>query len=186
MKLTDAINYFKAAMKSENICPENGLGTEGFQFASTLMPVINVDLLIINQQKEILLSWRNDPHCGVGWHVPGGCIRFMETAEDRIQKTALNEIGTEVECSMKPITVFEIFSKEYRDGITDQRERAHFITLVYFCKVSEQYEIPAEKAVPEVNGQLKWFKELPDDLLSVQNCYRKEWKNIKEKIMEDL
>ena len=73
MNLTRAIRCFKDAMNHEGLNPEEGLGTEVFCFASTLMPVINVDLLTINDKKEILLSWRNYPHCGTGWHVPGGC-----------------------------------------------------------------------------------------------------------------
>ena len=71
MNLKQAIHCFQEAMKSEGISPEKGLGTEGFRFASTLMPVVNVDLIVINEKKEFLLSWRDDPHSGTGWHIPG-------------------------------------------------------------------------------------------------------------------
>ena len=107
MNLTRAIRCFKDAMNHEGLNPEEGLGTEVFCFASTLMPVINVDLLTINDKKEILLSWRNDPHCGTGWHVPGGCIRFMERIEKRIQETAKTEIGTNVASTRDPIRIFD-------------------------------------------------------------------------------
>ena len=55
MKLEQAIHCFKEAMIQENVSPEKGLGTEGFRFASTLIPVVNVDLLVVNEKKEILL-----------------------------------------------------------------------------------------------------------------------------------
>lgn len=185
MNLKQAIHCFQEAMDSEKISPEKGLGTEGFLFASTLMPVVNVDLIVINEKKEFLLSWRDDPYSGTGWHIPGGCIRFMETAQERLQKTALAELGTSVETSSEPIRVFEIISRAPRKGIENQRVRAHFITLSYLCRVTKGYTIPAEKSQPETVGSLKWFSTLPENLLPVQDCYRKNWYVIKEKIMED-
>lgn len=185
MSITQIIKSFKEEMEFEQIAPEKGLGTECFQFASTLMPVVNVDLLIVNNKNEILLSWRDDSHCGHGWHIPGGCIRLMETAAKRLQKTALSEIGTKVNTESDPIKIYEIFSRNDRDGITDQRERAHFITLAFKCKVPQGYVIPKEKTILGVAGSLQWFDDLPDDLLQVQECYRKDWENIKKKLMED-
>lgn len=184
MNLPENIRSLKNVMNEEGICPENGLGKELFCFASTLMPVVNVDLLILNKKKEILLSWRDDPHCGTGWHIPGGCIRFREKASERIQKTAMSEIGTWVDFSSEPIKVFEFFSKNDRPGIKDQRERAHFISLVYLCTVPKDYFIPKEKQIPGKAGTLKWFTELPENLIQIQNCYRKIWKAIRAKILE--
>ena len=103
MSITQAIRSLKEEMKCEEIFPEKGLGTECFQFASTLMPVVNVDLLITNDKHEILLSWRNDSHCGTGWHIPGGCIRLMETAAERFQKTAVGEFGVNVFAEYDPL-----------------------------------------------------------------------------------
>ena len=50
MNLKQAICCFQEAMNSEGISTEKGLGTEGFLFASTLIPVVNVDLIIINER----------------------------------------------------------------------------------------------------------------------------------------
>lgn len=185
MSITQAIHFFKEEMNHEQIFPEKGLGTECFQFASTLMPVVNVDLLITNEKHEILLSWRDDPHCGTGWHIPGGCIRLMETTADRLQKTALSEIGAKVLAESEPIKVYEIFSRNYREGIEDQHERAHFITLAYKCKVLKEYSIPNERAIQGKAGSLQWFDDLPDNLLQAQDCYRKDWNIIRKKLLED-
>lgn len=184
MSITQAIHLFKEEMNHEQIFPEKGLGTECFQFASTLVPVVNVDLLITNEKHEILLSWRDDSYCGTGWHIPGGCIRLMETMEERLQKTALSEIGTQVNAESKPLAVYEIFSRNQREGLDDQRERAHFISLAFKCRAPSGYYIPAEKMIPEKVGSLRWFTNLPDNLLQVQNCYRNDWNSIKKKLME--
>lgn len=185
MSVRQAIEILKDEMNREGIQPELGLGEDLFLYSSTLAPVVNVDLLITNKKQQILLSWRDDPHSGTGWHIPGGCIRFKETMEERIQKTAVSEIGTKVEYYKEPIQVFEIFSKNYREGLKDQRERAHFITLVFMCHIPENFQIELDKTRPGETGYMQWFDCLPDNLLAVQNCYRAKWGEIKKKIMEE-
>jgi len=182
MSISERIAGMKAEMQACQIDPAKGLGNELFMFASTLMPVVNVDLLVTNEKGEILLSWRDDPHCGQGWHVPGGCIRMNEPFETRIQKTAMAELGAEVEFDSAPVGVYEIFSKEHRAGIADQRERAHFITLAFLCTLPDDYRIDPARQAEGTVGSLKWFKELPDNFLAVQQCYRDHWDEIRNKI----
>jgi len=64
--------------------PRQGLPEELFLFVSELTPMINVDLLIKNDRNETLLTWRADNFYGPGWHIPGGIIRFKESASSRI------------------------------------------------------------------------------------------------------
>lgn len=182
MSIGERIAEMKAEMQTQQIDPAKGLGNELFMFASTLMPVVNVDLLVTNARGEILLSWRDDPHCGCGWHVPGGCIRLNETFETRIQKTALAELGAEVEFDPVPIGVYQIFSGKQRAGIADQRERAHFITLAFHCALPETYQIDPGHLQSETVGALRWFPELPDNFLEIQQCYREHWEEIRNKI----
>ncbi|ODA40159.1 hypothetical protein [Desulfosporosinus sp. BG] len=66
MSLKEQIGNVKVEMESEVIQSENGLGQDLFMFASTLMSVVNVNLLVTNSKYEALLSWRDDPHCGSG------------------------------------------------------------------------------------------------------------------------
>lgn len=176
MSVESAIECLRKAMNDDGIDAKRGLGIDLFHFASTLMPVVNVDLLVINDNHEILLSWRDDEHCGRGWHIPGGCIRLGETFYERIQKTALAELGSEVETNGTPIEVFEIFTSEYRPNISNQNERSHFVTLVFLCRLPEGYHV--EEKPENVPGCLKWFRELPHDLVNVQNCYKDKWSQI--------
>lgn len=92
-----------------------------FLFVSSVTPLVNVDLLVVDSQKGILLSWRDDEHYGTGWHIPGGIIRHKETIMERIQKTALREFGCEVKYA-EQIKVTE--------QLLNQEERNHFISLL--------------------------------------------------------
>lgn len=181
MSIKSAIQTVKSEMDKAGIVPENGLGKDLFLFSSTLTPIVNVDLLVTNEEHQILLAWRDDPHTGTGWHIPGGCIRFMETAEERIQRTAQAELGTMVRYHAAPIQVFEIFSCGVREEITDQRERAHFITLAYECHLPVGVCWKNNKQAGEP-GYLQWFETLPENLLEVQSCYRAKWGEISQKL----
>lgn len=155
-----------------NIHPEEGLGKELFLQVSSLVPIVNVDLLVYNTEGQFLLTWRDDPHCGKGWHIPGGCIRFRETCESRIQKVALEELGiSQIAFEKEPIKFFQIINKEHRD-LKNQNERGHFITLVYKCFAPRDFEIEKQQYKQGEVGYMKWFDQFPDNLLSIQSCYR--------------
>ena len=96
----------------------------------------------------------------------------METMEERNQKTAVCELGEKVIPDMESVKVVEILEKQDRAGISDQRERAHFITLAVRCRVSSAYVIPEERRQEGKAGCLKWFDGLPEDLLPVKGFYR--------------
>lgn len=155
-----------------DIHPEKGLGKELFLQVSSLVPIVNVDLLVYNEKGQFLLTWRDDPHCGTGWHIPGGCIRFKETCATRIKKVAEQELGIKnILFEKEPIKVFEIINHEHRD-IENQNERGHFITLVYKCYAPIGFTTDCQKQKQGEVGYMKWFDHLPDDLLRIQSCYK--------------
>lgn len=154
------------------INPEKELGEELFLRVSSLVPIVNVDLLVFNEKGQFILTWRDDPHCGCGWHVPGGCIRFKETCTDRIRKVAQKELGVQdIKFDQEPIKVFEIINREHRN-IKNQNERGHFITLVYKCYAPSGFIIEEQPYIDGEVGFMQWFDHLPDNLLSIQSCYK--------------
>ena len=172
MNLTYLIVELRKKISNLGISAQKGLGKDLFEFLSSLTPIVNVDLLVYNDKSQFLLSRRNDPYSGCGWHVPGGCIRFRETIDGRLRKTALQELGLiEFKYNKDPIKVFEIFSNEKRD-IANQDERAHFISIVYKCYVPFSYSLNNEGKQESDAGFLKWFYKLPEDFLDIQQCYK--------------
>lgn len=159
-------------MSELGISAKDGLGDDLFVFVSSLSPIVNVDLLVYNSHGQFLLSKRNDNHCGSGWYVPGGCVRFRESLDDRIKKVARNELNlVDFKYDKQPIKFFEIICNEPRD-INVQDERAHFITLVYKCYAPDSYVIENKGKTEKDEGYIKWFDKLPDDFLKIQTCYR--------------
>lgn len=149
------------------LSPEKGLPEEIFLFISRITPLINVDLLIKNEINETLLTWREDKYYGPGWHIPGGIIRYKEPIKDRLRKVALIELGAEVEYEPEPLCINEI--------IVERRERGHFISLLYKCKLLSQPDEKLKyrgKGLPK-NGEWMWHKHAPENLIPVHEIYRK-------------
>lgn len=129
----------------------NDLPESEFLYISSRTPLINVDLLVINEDKEILLSWRDDEYCGKGWHIPGGIIRHGETMRERIEKTAERELGFVPEIDITPSRITEIFLK--------QNYRNHFISHLFMARCLKDDVQTADN--PKHPGDLKWFDYFP-------------------------
>lgn len=146
--------------------PTQGLPEEVFEFVTTLTPMVNVDLLIKDDTGRILLAWRDDEYCGRGWHIPGGIIRYKETTEERIQKTALKELGTEIKILKGPVEIHEIFMP--------QEVRGHFISLLFECRIPEEYILSKELLWDETiakTGTLKWHDKKPELVRGQEEVY---------------
>jgi ADP-ribose pyrophosphatase YjhB (NUDIX family) len=150
--------------------PRTGLPYELFLFVSHLVPMINVDLLISDEQGRILLTWRDDEIHGAGWHVPGGMIRFKETAEERVRTTALDELGAEVTFDATPVI---------EQMIEPEREvRGHYVSLIYRCRLISG---PAESlqftgGQPE-RGQWAWHARYPENMIAAHKRYSRFFKS---------
>lgn len=165
MEMNKPLQELRAAIDD----PTQGLPEEIFLFVTEITPMVNVDLLIRDDRGRILLAWRDDEFYGKGWHVPGGIIRLKETFEERIQKTAIKEIGTEVIISPQPLEIIPLIHKE-------QKVRGHFITFVYECKLPEGSEIDNSGRQTEDIGYLMWHEKYPDNMIPVHEIYRKYFK----------
>jgi len=118
MNLKDAIDTLDAECRN----PHSGLPEPVFLLLSRLTPLVNVDLLIKDDMGRTLLTWRDDIYHGVGWHIPGGIVRFKEVMHERIRAVARLELGCEVVCEPCPVAI-----NEYIEGM--RSERGHFISL---------------------------------------------------------
>lgn len=148
----------------------NGLPENLFLLISGLIPIPNVDLLITNDKNQILLTKRNDDFFQKSWHIPGGCMRFGEEFEHRIQQTALNEIGSKVLVDLQPLAVKSVFRGRNENQL-HANERGHTIAILFSCKVPKNYQIDNKDKNEEDNGYCKWFDYLPDDFMEIQKIY---------------
>jgi ADP-ribose pyrophosphatase YjhB (NUDIX family) len=145
--------------------PSQGLPEEAFLLLSRMTPLVNVDLVIQDQARKMLLTWRDDQFDGPGWHVPGGIIRFKEAAANRIKEVARIELGAEIDFEPSPIAV-----QEYMHP--NRRNRGHFISLLYRCTLLTDPD-PDRRYVSgkPFAGQWQWHATWPQDIIEAQRHY---------------
>jgi ADP-ribose pyrophosphatase YjhB (NUDIX family) len=158
------LNAAITTLESQLDDPGAGLPTEVFLFVSRITPLVNVDLLIQDNRGSTLLTWRNDEFFGVGWHVPGGMIRYKETAADRIRACAREELGADVSFDATPVLVSET--------IREESSRGHFISLLYRCRLLSPLEETRKAGFgTPSSGEWRWHDGCPSNLLDVQRHY---------------
>lgn len=163
--MTAELQRLIAELEAQIADPRQGLPEEVFLFISRLTPMVNVDLLIKNSRNETLLTWREDRFYGPAWHIPGGIIRFKETAAQRIREVAEAELGTTVEFVDTPLAVTEMTAP-------NRNTRGHFISLLYECRLdgSPTPELAWRMGTP-THGEWAWHASCPENLIPPQRAY---------------
>ncbi|MEK9182889.1 MAG: NUDIX domain-containing protein [Patescibacteria group bacterium] len=132
--------------------PHAGLPQPVFDALCGLVPFVACELVIVGK-KGILLTWRKDKWW-LGWHFPGGLLRYRESFEERIQAVARKELGINV------IDYKFLFAKDCSQG-----ERGHVVSLVFRC----------ETAMTPKRG--KFFKKMPKNIIE---AHKELWKKIQK------
>ncbi|MDP2849309.1 MAG: NUDIX hydrolase [Humidesulfovibrio sp.] len=146
--------------------PNAGLPEDVFLFISALTPLVNVDLLIRDRNGRVLLAWRDDPYYECGWHVPGGILRYQESLEERLQKTAEHELGCRVDVEQPRLDVVELIHP-------GQKHRGHFLTFIYACRLPDHWDIQQQPQSPGEPGHLEWHNTFPKNMIPVHSFYSK-------------
>ena len=163
MEIKKIINLLESSIKN----PSKGLLKKVFFFVSRITPMISVDLLIKNEQNQTLLTWRDDVYYGLGWHIPGGIIRYKETISDRIKAVAKNELGAHIKFKKEPLAVNEVI-------IPKRKNRGHSISLLYECALTSPLDknLKYEKGIPKP-GRWAWHNKCPKNIIPVHRMYKK-------------
>jgi colanic acid biosynthesis protein WcaH len=132
--------------------PERGIEQEVFDILCKIITHVACELIILNQHKEILLTYRHDK-IWQGWHFPGGILRYREAFESRLKQVAKLELQAKLK------TAKFLFPFNYING-----QRGHDVSLVFLCEL---------KSKPKIG---KWFKQMPKNIISE---HKELWKKVK-------
>ena len=147
-----------------------------FLLVSRLVPLFTVDLWVQNERGEVLLTWRDDPYFGKGWHIPGSALRFQESIAHRLRECAREELGCEVEWNPVPMDLMEEIEPHVRD-------RGHNVSASYRCRLLTPPDparaFDAQSSTPPQPGQWSWHPHCPEDLLPVHRVYARHFPSSK-------
>lgn len=170
MPLTEEQRQAVELLRRAEIDTDDGMPEELFLLVSSLVPLPNVDLLVVNQQGQLLLSKRNDPFYQKSWHIPGGCLRFNEDFAQRIRETARIELGSTITFDEQPLAVRNVIRRR-NENLPFPRERGHNVAILFRCYLPDGYEIKNNGLNEDDDGFLKWFDRLPEDFLELQHVF---------------
>jgi colanic acid biosynthesis protein WcaH len=132
-----------------------------FRFVTEVSATVNVDLLIRDKEKGVLMAWRDDPF-GTGWHVPGSIIRHREDIAHRIAACAQDEFGCAVDAAEQPVATLQIFD-----------DRGHSVSLCFPASLrGRPGKRVVEAGADPRHGDLCWFAVLPSQLYPSHVVYR--------------
>jgi len=132
------------------------LSYEDFVAIYSKVPRLNVELLVLTDQGVLLTHRTIDPWKGK-WHVPGSTVYRGETLEDAVRRTAVEELSSEVR-SLELVGYIEYPSSKQLDVFVG------WPIGVAFRVELEQTDLHVNE---EADG-LRYFSELPDDLITDQ------------------
>ena len=170
MKLSKELEDAVELLRNAELDARNGMTEELFWMISALVPIPNVDLLVMNEKGQLRLSRRNDDFFEKSWHIPGGCLRYGEELTVRVQETAKRELGCEVEFDVEPLAVRNVLRGD-NNLQTHPKERGHNVAILYRCHLPDGYCIDNGDKTSDENGYLQWFDELPHDFMKIQSVY---------------
>lgn len=112
------------------------------------VPLIAVDLLLVNNKNQVLVTYRKDEFYD-GWHIPGSILRYKEKVEDAYTRVAREELGLKQISNVK----FERYFS-YLDA------REHGIVLLFTARSKERPK----------DGKYFSLDNLPKTFLKCQNA----------------
>ena len=116
-------------------------------------PLVSIDLVVINEQRQALLGERlNRPAQGY-WFVPGGRILKSESLESAFKRLTLDELGYELK--IEDAELLGPYDHFYDDSVFGEHIKTHYVAIAYIVRV------PAEQLnnlpINEQHSNYKWF-----------------------------
>ena len=117
--------------------------------------MVGACVILVNENKEILLQLRNDNNC---WGLAGGSLEMGETLE----QTAKRELFEETGLIAKKLTLFNIYSGEDFYYKYPHGDEVYNVVSAYICS---EYEGVWKREESEVHA-LRFFNlnELPENI----------------------
>ena len=100
-----------------------------------LSPLFSIDLVVVNEERELLVGKRINAPAKGWWFVPGGRVYKNEPLQEAFARIANLEIGQKIE--MGDCTLLGFFDHFYDDCALNNDVSTHYINTPYLVQVSK-------------------------------------------------
>ena len=115
------------------------------------MPIVTVDLLVVNNKNEILLFKRNNKPCKNIFYTPGGRVLKNEKIFDGLVRKMKEELDLEV--TKENVSYCGVIEEFFDDSIYENIS-SHCVNSVYLYKLNDINKIKLDKQ----HCEFRWFK----------------------------
>ena len=114
-------------------------------------PLIAMDIIISDKNKNILLGYRTNNPAINTWFVPGGCIRKNETFNLAHERITYNELG--IKCDYKKSKFLGIYEHFYENNFSNSQFGTHYVVIAFKIKLNlEIKNLPHDQ-----HRKYRWF-----------------------------
>lgn len=100
-------------------------------------PLFSIDLVLVNESKEVLFGKRINSPAKNFWFVPGGRVYKGESLADSFERITKDELGIVFSLnSAEPLGLYEHF---YNDSAVSDNISTHYINTPYMLKVNQKF-----------------------------------------------
>ena len=135
--------------------PPGWLPEEEFHAIYRRVPRLCVEVVIVNDERGVLLSLRDIPPNVGAWHIPGGTVLFGESLEAAVRRVAGHELGLDVDVG--DLLGYIEYPSHHQNGLDSP------IGLAFHAE-------PVQATIADVRlpDGIEWFTQLPDGLYEEQ------------------
>lgn len=126
-----------------------------FESAVRTVPLVAIDLIVLNGAGEMLLGWRNNPPAQACWFVPGGRIYKGEALNRAFSRITEAEIGTDFQ--LDQTSFLGVFDHIYHDDFTGSEHNGgcHYVVLAHQITIDHH-----NLSLPESqHSAFRWFSK---------------------------
>jgi colanic acid biosynthesis protein WcaH len=135
--------------------PEGWVPEEVFSQAVDALPLVSIDLLVVNAQEELLLGLRRNRPARDWWFSPGARIRKNEELEQVLERIWLEELGQTQ--AMPPVQLLGASDHMYADSAFSDEVPTHYVNLPYLVLLPAETVLTTEALPQDQHSQWQWM-----------------------------
>jgi len=113
-----------------------------FAKAVNALPLVSVDLVLLNTTGQMLLGLRKNAPARYWWFTPGGRVRKNEACEACLLRVAMSELGLK-ERDVQGAQLMGVWDHFYEDSACSSEVSTHYVNLPHVLQLKQPLELDA-------------------------------------------
>ena len=147
--------------------PAGWLEDADFSQAVQALPLVSVDLVVVNPLGEMLLGLRRNAPARNWWFTPGARVRKNEAFAQALQRLISSELGSfNILMRGKP-QLMGVWDHFYDDSAFSEQVSTHYVNLPHVLRLNHSLDV---QALPN-DQHIQWRWQAPSLAASAQDVH---------------